>query len=110
MTDKDPLLYVDHMPECIARIAEYTEGGAAAFMQSRLIQDAVVRNLQVMAESSQRLPETIKSAYPDVPWRDISGFRNILVHDYLGIDLNLVWSVVENDLPILRRALEKLAP
>jgi uncharacterized protein with HEPN domain len=69
------------------------------------VQDAVVRNLQVLAESSQRLSDPVKSAEPSVPWRALSGFRNILVHGYLGVDLELVWRVVEKDLPPLRDAL-----
>ena len=108
MTAKDSLLYLEHMLDCIARIEEYTAGGMETFMQSKLIQDAVVRNLQVMAESSQRLPDDVKSRSTEIPWRDISGFRNILVHDYLGLDLNVIWSVVEQDIPSLRLVLEKL--
>lgn len=108
MTGKDPLLYVEHMLDCIARINEYTEDGVDAFLQSRLIQDAVVRNLQVLAESSQRLPDSLKDQTSDIPWRDISGFRNILVHDYLGLDLKLIWSVVDQDLAALHAALRKI--
>ena len=70
------------------------------------LQDAVVRNLQIMAESSQRLSDEEKSKHPAIPWRDIAGFRNILVHDYLGLDLDIIWSVVEQDLPSLRDALK----
>ena len=96
------------MLECIARVFEYCEGGEAIFKQSRLIQDAVIRNLQTMAQSSQRLSEATKALAPDVPWRAISGFRNIIVHDYLGIDLDMVWQVVATDLPGLREGLLKI--
>ena len=70
------------MLECTGRIDEYVGGDETRFRASRLIQDAVVRNLQTLAESSQRLTDKIKAGEPDVPWRAISGFRNILVHDY----------------------------
>jgi uncharacterized protein with HEPN domain len=73
-----------------------------------LIQDAVLRNLQVLAESSQRLPDSMKQRYPDIPWRSISGFRNILVHDYPGVDLDVDWSVVEMELPSLTIVLKRL--
>ena len=66
------------MMECVDRIFEYCAGGESSFRQSRLIQDAVIRNLQTMAESSQRLSEPIKAMAPDVPWRAISGFRNVI--------------------------------
>jgi uncharacterized protein with HEPN domain len=103
---KDNSIYLDHMLDCIQRIDEYVES-KKQFYSSRLVQDAVVRNLQVMSESSQRLPEEIKKNYPDIPWKNISGFRNILVHDYLGVDLNVIWSVVEQELPGLEQALVK---
>ena len=101
-------VYLNHMLECINRVFEYSEGGEATFKRSRLIQDAVVRNLQIMAESSQRLSDAAKALAPDVPWRAISGFRNIIVHDYLGVDIDVVWQVVANDLPSLREGLLRI--
>lgn len=103
---KDNSLYIDHMLDSIQRIDEYVES-KKQFYSSRLVQDAVIRNLQVMSESSQRLEEAIKQDYPDIPWKQISGFRNILVHDYLGVDLDVIWSVVEQELPVLEKALIK---
>lgn len=82
---RDNSVYIEHMQDCILRINEYIES-KEHFYQSRLVQDAVVRNLQIMSESSQRLSDEIKAQYPAIPWREISGFRNILVHDYLGLD------------------------
>ena len=102
------LVYLTHMIECINRVFEYCEGGESSFRQSHLIQDAVIRNLQTMAESSQRLSESTKAIASDVPWRAISGFRNIIVHDYLGVDLDMVWQVVSSDLPLLQAALLKI--
>ena len=102
------LVYLSHMIECINRVFEYCEGGESSFRQSHLIQDAVIRNLQTMAESSQRLSESTKAIASDVPWRAISGFRNIIVHDYLGVDLDMVWQVVSSDLPLLQAALLKI--
>ncbi len=74
--EKDPTIYLEHMLLCIERIEEYVDG-KEAFYQSTLVQDAVVRNLQILSESSQRLPESIKSSHPEIPWRSISGFRNV---------------------------------
>jgi uncharacterized protein with HEPN domain len=89
------------MGECIERIREYTAGDRSRFEASRLVQDAVVRNLQTLAESSQRLSDDIKATEPQVPWRELAGFRNVIVHGYLGIDLTAVWLVIERDLPAL---------
>lgn len=108
MSGKDDSLYVEHMLDCIDRVEEYTAEGKEHFYHSRQAQDAVVRNLQVMAESSQRLSEELKAEHDAIPWRDISGFRNVLVHDYLGLDLEVIWSVVEQDLPVIRAVLEKM--
>ena len=102
------LVYLSHMIECINRVLEYCEGGELSFRQSHLIQDAVIRNLQTMAECNQRLSESTKAIASDVPWRAISGFRNIIVHDYLGVDLDMVWQVVSSDLPLLQAALLKI--
>jgi uncharacterized protein with HEPN domain len=74
-----------------------------------MMYDAVVRNLQILAESTQKISSEIKAKYQQVPWRDISGFRNILVHDYLeGIDENAVWNVIILDLPKLKSSFEKI--
>lgn len=92
-------VYLTHMLECIARITEYVGHDETLFRSSRLIQDDVVRNLQTLAESSQRLSDAARAMEPEVPWRAIAGFRTILVHDYLGIDVNVIWQVVIRELP-----------
>ena len=98
-----------HMRDCLARIAEYTNAERSRFDTSRLVQDAVIRNLQTLAESSQRLSSEIKGIEPQIPWRDLAGFRNVIVHGYLGIDLGAVWLVVEQDLPALTEAVNRMA-
>lgn len=102
-------VYLTHMQECISRITEYVGDDEALFRSSRLVQDAVVRNLQTLAESSQRLTDSIKDTEPATPWRAISGFRNILVHDYLGIDVDVIWQVVSRELPPMQVALARMA-
>ena len=95
------------MLECIQRVEQYVGASKDRFFNETLIQDAVMRVLQVMAESSQRLSESSKQTQPEIDWRGISGFRNILVHDYLGgIDLELIWQVINQELPRLKQALQ----
>jgi uncharacterized protein with HEPN domain len=102
---KDDRLYLIHIRECIERIESYVSpGGNAAFIASTLIQDAVLRNLQIMAESTQRLSDALKSAHPEIDWRQMAGFRNVLVHDYLGVEQDRVWLVIEQDLPSFKRS------
>jgi len=103
---KDDGLYRIHIQECLARIESYTKDiEFETFSRTPLIQDAVLRNLQIMAESTQRLSEDFKKTHPAIDWRKISGLRNILVHDYLGIDLETVWNILAKALPGLKKAL-----
>ena len=98
-----------HMRDGLDRIREYTAAERSRFDTSRLVQDAVIRNLQTLAESSQRLSSEIKDTEPRIPWRELAGFRNVIVHGYLGIDLGAVWLVVEKDLPSLAEAVNRMA-
>ena len=75
---KDDRVYLGHILRCISRIEEYTIEGRETFFSSPLIQDGVIRNLQTLAESSQRLSEDIKARYPAVDWKGLAGFRNVL--------------------------------
>ena len=110
MTDApiNDLTLLDHILACIGRIREYTGSSRSNFFASSMVQDAVIRNLQTLAESTQRLSQAAKDAEPAVPWRSISGFRNVLAHGYLSVDLEVVWSVVAQDLPALEEAMRRL--
>jgi uncharacterized protein with HEPN domain len=105
---KDDRLYLTHIAECIERIQDYVSGGANSFLHTRLVQDAVLRNLQTMAESSQRLSDDAKDKRPEIDWRRIAGFRNVLAHDYLGLDIELIWRIVEMELPGLQEAVKAM--
>jgi len=102
---KDDAIYIRHILECIRRVEENTAGGYDAFMASHTLQDAVLRNLQTMAESTQRLSPTVRAAAPAVDWIALSGFRNVLVHNYLGIELDRIWTIIQKDVPTLKAAL-----
>jgi uncharacterized protein with HEPN domain len=105
---KDDKLYLIYIEECVGRIEEYTADGRDSFFDDRKTQDAVLRNLHTMAESVQRLSSEIKARHPGVDWQSISGFRNVVVHDYLGVNLNRVWEIVSADLPELRKEVESM--
>ena len=100
---KDDAVYLNHILDCIHRIEEDIAEGRARFMASHTVQDAVLRNLQVLAESAGRLSDSIKATQPDIEWREIGAFRNVLVHDYLGIDLVTIWDITQSDIPRLKR-------
>ena len=103
---KDDIPYILHIRECITRIQSLTGGGERSFFADTMIQDAVIRNLQVLAESTQRLSESTKVSHPEVPWHEIAGFRNVVVHGYLGIDLKQIWLIVEQNLEELQGQVE----
>ena len=99
---KDNRLYLIHITECIQRIELYTVEGRDAFFTNTMIQDAVIRNLQTLAESTQRISNPIKTAHPEVEWYRISAFHNVAVHNYMGIRLSWIWDIVEQNLPALK--------
>ena len=99
---KDDAVYLRHVQECINRIQQYTEAGRSAFMASTLVQDGVIRNLQTLGQSAVKLSDALKSSHPEVDWKSIVGLRNVLVHDYLGVNVARIWEIVERDLPDLK--------
>ena len=101
-------VYLKHILECIRRIEEDVQGNETAFRSNRTIQDAVLRNLQILSESTKRLSQTSKLTHPAIPWRDIANFRNRVVHDYLKVDLDIVWGIIECDLPPLKIAIREI--
>jgi uncharacterized protein with HEPN domain len=102
---KDDAVYLRHIRECIRRIEEDVAGGREEFFTSHMIQDAVLRNLQTLAEATQRLSDTAKTKHPEMGWEPVAALRNILVHNYLGIDLEAIWGIVQRDLPELKRVI-----
>jgi len=95
--------------EAIERIQKYAARGRDAFEQDELIQNWIVHHLQVIGEAAANISCEFTDAHPEIPWPKIIGMRNILVHHYFGIDLNVVWSAVENDLPLLAENLKNTA-
>ena len=102
---KSQRAYVEHVLECIGRVREYSASGREAVFVSRVLQDAILRNLQILCESTQRVDERHKQLHPHIPWQLVSGMRNVLVHDYFDVDFEIVWKIVERDLPPLEQAM-----
>ncbi len=103
---KDTRLYLVHIIECLDKIEQFTKEGKGAFLSNVLIQDAVYRNFEIIGEAAKRLPDDVRQQIPDVPWRQIAGFRDVLIHQYDGIDPLQVWKVIENNFMGIRKNIQ----
>ena len=102
--NKDPTVFLKHIVQCIRNIEEDTKHfSKEKFIASRTIQDAVIRNIEVIGEAVKYIPSEFKKRYGEIPWVDISGMRDKLIHGYFGIDLNIVWDVIIKDLSLLKK-------
>ena len=98
---KDDRIYLLHIRDAIRHIVEYTAAGKESFFADRKTQDAVVRNLEIIGEATKRVSLSLKTAHPDIAWKPIAGMRDKLIHDYFGVNVQLVWDVLDRDLPVL---------
>jgi uncharacterized protein with HEPN domain len=100
---RDELVYLRHVLDAVGRIEQYTGGvDEHAFCESSLIQDAVIRQLEIIGEAVKSLPVAICDKYPHIPWQDIAGTRDKLIHHYFGVSLDEVWLMVRRDIPVLK--------
>jgi uncharacterized protein with HEPN domain len=107
---KSDALCLADITERIRRIRSSAADGREAFLASTEKQDSILHNLQLLGESVRRVSDDLKGRYPEVPWRDIAAFRNVVVHDYLSIDLSLVWGIVADRVPELQKQIERIVP
>jgi uncharacterized protein with HEPN domain len=105
---RDDRAYLLHIRDSIHRIKSYTVAGKDAFLADAKTQDAVVRNLEIIGEAAKNISEGTRASYPETPWRRIAGMRDKVIHEYFGVDLSLIWDVVEGELPSLERQVETM--
>jgi len=103
---KDNRSYIEHILQAIDRIYKYTQGiSRDDFDRNEMLQDAVIRNIEIIGEAAKNISNSFKKTYPEIPWREMSGMRDKLIHDYIGTDLEVVWKTIEIDLPELKKLL-----
>lgn len=105
---KDPRIFLVDILERARRVERFTAAGRAAFEESDMVQDAVLRNLEVIGEAAKRVPEEYRTRWPQVPWRRMAGLRDVLIHAYQDVESERVWEVCERDIPALRARIETI--
>ena len=104
---KNDEIYLDHILQAIVSILEYTRGmNDQDFYSNRLVVDAVIRNFEVIGEATKRVSLELRKANPEIPWVKMAGLRDKLIHDYIKVDLQLVWDVVIDILPLQKKQIE----
>lgn len=105
----DPKVYIKYILESIMLIQEYTrQVSKRQFLRRTNLQDAVIRRLEIIGEAVKSLPPDFKDKHDDIPWQKIACMRDVLIHEYFGVDLNLTWQTVKEDIPSLKSKLEEI--
>ncbi len=106
MSSKEWEFRIYDILRCIGKIESYLAGMTLAqFKKNELVIDAVIRNLEIIGEASKNIPAAIRRAHSDIPWKQMNGMRNILIHEYFGVDVKIVWHTVKKQLPALQKQL-----
>jgi len=105
---KDDKLYLIHIWESIQRIESYSLDGKAAFLSSNIMQDAIIRNFEIIGEATKHISPELRQSHPEIQWRELAGFRDVLIHNYMGVDLVEVWNIIKNELPQIKSSLKLL--
>ena len=106
---RDDSVYLLHIRDAIEKIQGYTrEVTQQSFHSNTLVQDAVIRQIEIIGEATKRISEKTRTPHSDIPWQDIAGMRDKLIHDYFGVDIEKVWLTVQVDIPLLKKQISEI--
>lgn len=106
---KDAIIFLEDILKNIELIEKFTKGmGKKHFIEDVKTQYSVVRGIEVIGEATKNLPRNLTSKHPDIPWKDIAGMRDKLIHAYFGVNLNRVWDAIKDDLPSLKKKIQNI--
>jgi len=107
---KNSKIFLTHILNSINLVEEYLKGKSKLdFLNSIQLQDSVIRRIEIIGEAIKNIPNDIKKNYNQIPWKEITGMRDILIHQYFGVDLDLTWQVIDKDLPRLKRQISDIS-
>lgn len=106
---KDPKTFLEHILAAVLAVEEYTKGMTEKrFLKDPKTQDAVIRQLEIIGEAVKNLPMDVRSRFPNIPWKQVAGMRDWLIHEYFGVDLEIIWHTAKDDLPSVKNAMREL--
>ncbi|MBO8182727.1 MAG: DUF86 domain-containing protein [Archaeoglobus sp.] len=110
MSKRTPELFIQDMLEAIEKIERYISSirDSQDFMEQDMVVDAVLRNLEIIGEAAKNIPENLRSKYREIPWNRVVGLRNVVIHGYFAVDLEIVWVIIKEQLPELKKVLLKM--
>ena len=106
---RDSLVYIQDILDSIEKVEKYAFGLTfEEFKKNNMVIDAIIRNFEIIGEAVKHIPNTIKGRYPDIEWKEAAGFRDVLVHEYFGVEVEALWDTIKKNIPFFKKKIAKI--